>query len=201
MAWTSWRGLGMSTSSEAIDAELEARGTADITPEDALAAWNIASGNASPHMAVLRLLPGSAMEDRPAVLREVQAPAPEGEEANGGSGVQEQWGQMCAQELPAVLLDHVSSVLAAVLGMPDAGIDPHRPLSEMGVDSIMTVSLRRRLQQLTGIPLPPTLLWNQPTATAIADFLAERLAQQADTTSENRAETADRTDAGARSGT
>ncbi|NSC19717.1 acyltransferase domain-containing protein [Streptomyces albus subsp. chlorinus] len=201
MAWTSWRGLGMSTSSEAIDAELEARGTADITPEDAFAAWNIASGSAAPHMAVLRLLPGSAREDRPAVLSELQAPAPEGEEANGESGAQEQWGQLSARELPAVLLDHVSSALAAVLGTPDAGIDPHRPLSEMGVDSIMTVSLRRRLQQLTGILLPPTLLWNQPTATAIAGFLAERLTQQAGANSENRSEAAEGTDADSRSGT
>ncbi|MBR7676654.1 acyltransferase domain-containing protein, partial [Streptomyces daliensis] len=179
MAWTSWRGLGMSTSSDAIDAELEARGTADVTAEDALAAWEMTSGTAEPHMAVLRLLPGVAAEDRPAVLSEVEPPAPQ-EAADDGADARHRWERVPTRELPGVVLDEVRSTLAGVLGTPDTGVDPHRPLSEMGVDSIMTVTLRRQLQRLTGLPLPPTLLWNRPTATAIADFLTEQLAHRTD---------------------
>ncbi len=37
-------------------------------------------------------------------------------------------------------------------------------LAEIGVDSIMTVALRKQLERKTGLALPPTLLWEHPTA-------------------------------------
>lgn len=59
VAWTSWRGLGLSTSSAAIDAELRARGAADITSEEAFATWNaFGLGPPGGNLAVLRMLPG-----------------------------------------------------------------------------------------------------------------------------------------------
>jgi 6-methylsalicylic acid synthase len=50
----------------------------------------------------------------------------------------------------------------------------------MGVDSVMTVALRRRLERLYRLTLPATLLWNQPTVAAIAQYLADRLVSARD---------------------
>jgi 6-methylsalicylic acid synthase len=43
------------------------------------------------------------------------------------------------------------------------------------VDSIMTVGLLRALEKQTGLPLPPTLLWEYPTAAAVSGRIAELL--------------------------
>ena len=49
------------------------------------------------------------------------------------------------------------------------------PLTALGLDSVMTVAIRRALEKRFRMPLPATLLWNRPTVTSIADYLGERL--------------------------
>ena len=186
MAWTSWRGLGMSTSSDAIDAELEARGTADITPEEALAAWELASGNRAPHLAVLRLLPDASDDERPSVLKELAAPQPsaaQGEEEDSGPG----WSGLSEAELRSRVREVTATSVGATLGVPPETLEAQRPLSELGMDSIMTVALRRRLQQHTRVALPANLLWGRPTVAAISELLVERLAQRATSLNETPA--------------
>ena len=68
------------------------------------------------------------------------------------------------------------SAVAAELGLPEAEVDPRLPLVEIGVDSIMTVALRRQLEKRTGLSLPPTLLWEHPTAAAVTARIVEMLA-------------------------
>ncbi|MGQ4420994.1 beta-ketoacyl synthase N-terminal-like domain-containing protein, partial [Streptomyces sp. SAS_269] len=66
--------------------------------------------------------------------------------------------------------------LAAVLGHTDAdGIDPDRPLRDLGVDSLAAVELRNALGTATGTRLPATLVFDHPTVRAVATFLDERL--------------------------
>ena len=68
-AWTSWRGLGMSTSSELIDAELAARGAADISAAEAFRSWEFASRYDAPYYAVLRTVELDPPRVRPAPAR------------------------------------------------------------------------------------------------------------------------------------
>jgi 6-methylsalicylic acid synthase len=46
-------------------------------------------------------------------------------------------------------------------------------LIEQGLDSVMTVIIRRGLERQFGHKLPATLLWQQPTVTAIAEHLTQ----------------------------
>ncbi len=62
--------------------------------------------------------------------------------------------------------------MARVFGLdPQQLADPHRLLSEMGMDSLMAVELRNRLQTSLGRSLPTTLAFDYPTIEALAVFL------------------------------
>jgi 6-methylsalicylic acid synthase len=172
--WTSWRGLGMSTSSAVIDAELADRGTADISMTDAFACWELAERYDHGYFAVLRLIPEEPGAPRLPVLSELSAPgAQDGQEVSGESTAA--WSQMSPAELRDYVDGEVRRAVAAEMKMAPADLDGRRPLAEMGLDSVMTLVIRRRLERLFRLRLPATLLWECPTAAAVARNLSERL--------------------------
>jgi 6-methylsalicylic acid synthase len=171
LGWTSWRGLGMSTSSELIDLELNARGTADITATDAFASWDYIDSCAGHHFAVFRPIPPDPGQSRPHVLTEVTA----FESATQPEETTTTWSDLDPDELRDRLLDEVRCQVAGEIRTDPAELDLDRPLTEMGLDSVMTMVIRRRLEKTFRLTLPPTLLWNHPTVTAIAAFLTDEL--------------------------
>jgi myxalamid-type polyketide synthase MxaB len=77
---------------------------------------------------------------------------------------------------PAILLDEVRRRACTVLGLaPDHPIDPHRPLSDLGLDSLMAVELRNTLSSAIGKLLPSTLIFSYPSTAAIAEYLASQM--------------------------
>ncbi|MBM4314799.1 MAG: SDR family NAD(P)-dependent oxidoreductase, partial [Deltaproteobacteria bacterium] len=75
----------------------------------------------------------------------------------------------------AILREYVGSQVAAVLGERAAdGIRPRQRLFDLGIDSLMSVELKNRLQSGTRIPLGATLVFDYPTVEALADHLLER---------------------------
>jgi acyl carrier protein len=64
--------------------------------------------------------------------------------------------------------------VAAVLGERAAdGIRPRQRLFDLGIDSLMAVELKNRLQSAFGIPLGATLVFDHPTVEALTDHLLE----------------------------
>ncbi|WP_391530597.1 beta-ketoacyl reductase, partial [Candidatus Frankia nodulisporulans] len=176
LAWTSWRGLGMATAGDTTDLELAARGTTSISPDEALRAFDqtVGSPSAAPMVAVLGVSRGHT-GPRPALLAEV-APA----ETTAPRDVPD-WVGLRGHELTDHLLGIVGGRVAAVLGTDVSALDPHQPLTEAGVDSLLSASIRIALERELGLALPATLLWNHRTVLALAAYLTTLLSDTADT--------------------
>ncbi|MEV5330057.1 type I polyketide synthase [Nonomuraea sp. NPDC052634] len=122
-------------------------------------------------------------DDLPALLRDLVGPrrtAAVAERANGSgdaAGLRERLAGLPARERDRVLLELVQAEAAMALGHDSADmIDADRGFVQLGFSSLAAVELRNRLRQKTGLPLPATLAFDQPNATAVARYLAERLA-------------------------
>ncbi|MFJ9590142.1 type I polyketide synthase [Streptomyces acidicola] len=77
------------------------------------------------------------------------------------------------------LLTLVRAEAAAALGHADPGrVEPRLALRSLGLDSYAETELRVRLGKATGLDLPATLFYDQPTPAALAARLAEHLDEQ-----------------------
>jgi NAD(P)-dependent dehydrogenase (short-subunit alcohol dehydrogenase family)/acyl carrier protein len=71
-----------------------------------------------------------------------------------------------------ILVAHLRSQAAAVLGFDATREIPlDLGLFDMGMDSLMSVELKGRLERSFSVPLPSTLTFNYPTIEALCDFL------------------------------
>jgi hypothetical protein len=102
--------------------------------------------------------------------------------SSAASGAQPAYGEdvvaRLREALPAerhqVLVEFVARHVAAVLRLDDAGaVGSRERLMDLGLDSLMAVELRTRLALGLGLSsgLPATLVFDHPTADAIARFL------------------------------
>nr|VFK14085.1 MAG: Acyl transferase domain-containing protein [Candidatus Kentron sp. LPFa] len=68
---------------------------------------------------------------------------------------------------------HIQSEFNRVLGFdPSQPMDPRKGFSDMGMDSLMIVESRNRLQTSLGCSLPSTLLFNYSTLDRLVDYIA-----------------------------
>jgi len=106
----------------------------------------------------------------------------------------ERLAEIPADEWEAVTTEIVREHAAAVLGHASAeAIEPDRPFRELGFDSLAAVELRNRLGALSAAPLPPTLVFDYPSAAVLArHLLAEQMpAEEAGAATEDAAEPAE----------
>jgi phthiocerol/phenolphthiocerol synthesis type-I polyketide synthase A len=158
--WVAWRGLGFGAEAQIALAELERLGSRAITAEEAFAAWD--------HLT------------RYDVAQAVMAPMPSTTASVPAEShsVTPSWADMSAQDVRRELESGLRTILARELHMPEAELASDRPFAELGLNSVMAMSVRRDTEQFVGIELSATMLFNYPTVIDLAEFLAKKLLPQ-----------------------
>ncbi|MEU4473886.1 SDR family NAD(P)-dependent oxidoreductase [Micromonospora sp. NPDC023888] len=187
MVWGLWEDPSGLTDrlGEADRARIARGGLRPMTAAQGLAMFDraLAGGRAAP---VLARLDAAALRERaasgevPAILRGLVRPstrrARSGAAAAGGSALAARLAGRTSAERTELLITVVREQVAAVLGHAGGDrIDPAAAFTDLGFDSLTGVELRNRLDAATGLRLPATLVFDYPTAAALAGYLATAL--------------------------
>jgi len=77
---------------------------------------------------------------------------------------------------PKMLADRVATSASAAIGLsPDQSLDPEAGFFQLGMDSMMSLTLQRRLSASLGIALPAAFIYEYPTISSLTDALCERM--------------------------
>ena len=74
-----------------------------------------------------------------------------------------------------MLEDHLVREVGSLLGIAPEDLDPSEGLFQLGMDSISTVHLTRRLERALNHSMPTTLTFEYPSVQAMVDYLMDRL--------------------------
>ena len=183
---TSWRGMGLAAVSpdvdEFIEAELENKHLTSMNKDEAFRAWDHVAKFDVSHGVVMRFLPIEANEKAPMpimdeVIERRAAVASEG--GSGGSAPTAASGEVIPPPGPernAFLASAISDCVASVLQLSSGSdVDPKAALPDLGMDSVMTVTLRRQLQGRLNVKVPPTLVWGHPTVSHLTKWFANEV--------------------------
>ncbi|MFI1972824.1 type I polyketide synthase [Streptomyces cinnamoneus] len=114
----------------------------------------------------------AAGPQRPAQIRRAAEPEPQ----EAAVSLVQRLAACSEEEQEELLLELVRDQIALVLGHTDGTlVDPERGLLEMGFDSVAAVRLRNQLAQETQLSLPSQLVFEHPTAVALARHLREEM--------------------------
>ncbi|HVB37495.1 MAG TPA: beta-ketoacyl reductase, partial [Vicinamibacterales bacterium] len=114
---------------------------------------------------------------RPLLERVGTKDAGSGERAAASTELARTLARVGDEERRRQLVAHLQQRVAAVLALPAGRLpDPRKGFFEMGMDSLMALDLKKRLQADFGTELRATAVFNYPTIQALAAFLSDLIA-------------------------
>jgi acyl transferase domain-containing protein/NADPH:quinone reductase-like Zn-dependent oxidoreductase/acyl carrier protein len=110
------------------------------------------------------------------LIRPARRAAESAQAVESSSDLRQRLAAMSTSEREHELLGIVHSNAAAVLGHDSAdAVGADQEFKELGFDSLGAVEFRNRLKSATGLKLPSTAVFDHPTPTALARYLARAL--------------------------
>ncbi len=179
--WGAWSDIGLAARTGAL-AHATLQGVAAIRPEDGIALFDMLRGQQGQVIVT--------PVDWPNLLRQLPKPMPLLEAfqrtqptvsttQSSGSTWLDHLRTLPNNEQREALRQRVREEVARVIGGSAATLDEQTGFFDLGIDSLTAVELRNALQNTLPVNLPTTLLFKYPNITALANFLAAELLQEA----------------------
>jgi myxalamid-type polyketide synthase MxaE and MxaD len=185
VSWGLWAdtGFGATAGGRWTQERLAEQGVRGFSPADGLAALETLLQRDVPHAALFaadhsRFRAGADGHEVPPLLRRLAATAPEADAADAPVAKRAFVDELRLVDGPqrmALLEARVAQHVAAVLKLADGRLDTQKPLGAYGLNSILGLELRHRLERDLALRLSATLIWNYPTVAAMAAHLGGRL--------------------------
>ncbi|WP_372515930.1 type I polyketide synthase [Streptantibioticus silvisoli] len=188
LAWGPWAGGGMAVENADVEQRMRRSGMMPLDPrlapeavgravargESVLTVADVDWARFAPSFTSVR--PSPLLADLPEV-RALRATATVAQDdADAGERLRAQLAGHAVAEQERILVQLVRGHVAGVLGHASVDkVEAAKAFNALGFDSLMAVELRNRLGLATGLQLPATLLFDQPSAAALAGDLRVRL--------------------------
>jgi phthiocerol/phenolphthiocerol synthesis type-I polyketide synthase D len=108
----------------------------------------------------------------------VEHPAAAVTDAEGSEVSVPDWSQLSNEDRYRELESRLRTILGRELRMSASSINIDQPFPELGLDSMMAMTVLRQTQKLVGIDLSANMLFNHPTISSLATYVADLLAPQ-----------------------
>nr|CCE88378.1 polyketide synthase [Sorangium cellulosum] len=178
--WGVFAEVGLAAAQDNRGKRLSSRGMGSFTPVEGLEALRRLLLNPRAEVGVVRFDPRQWLElypgtSGPPFLAEVMAEDTSHRGAGAAPRALERLKSAPAGERPALLERHLLEQAGSVLRLDPSKMDRAASLQSLGMDSLMSLELRNRLEASLGIRLSATILFTYPTAGALAEHLLDRL--------------------------
>jgi myxalamid-type polyketide synthase MxaB len=185
--WGPWTGAGMAAAAESRPSRGPARGGVRwITPERGRALLARVIREPGAQVGVLSidwssLAAATPAPARPSLLAELLdgGPGPRPSAASAPGQLRAQLLTAAPTERPRLMVAALREHLAAVLRTPAEGLDTEESLTQLGIDSLMAVELKNRIETELGLPTPVGDLLEGPSLSGLAASLCRKLGESA----------------------
>ena len=181
--WGPWSEIGLAAEQSNRGERLTQQGLKSITPRQGLDAMSLLMARKDTQIGVMAFDTGTWCMSRPAaphsslfkdLLNETAVAA--AEKKSAARSIQEELlAASSGKERRALFETYLRENIAKVLHLAPARIPLDKPLRTLGLDSLMSIELRNRLEDGLRVVLPVSLIWNYPTVHAVTTFLAEEI--------------------------
>jgi len=169
--WGPWDEIGMAARlAPEQRARFAAQGIGSLAPERAFALLERILGGTVAQVAVLAMdWAQVAATQRTPFLARVAEPVAAGEDDNLRATLAAAAPNERRELLAAALVD----LVAKVLRLPRGEVGPRERLFDLGVDSLLAIELKKRLEAALELRLSPTLLFDYPSVDALTRYLLD----------------------------
>lgn len=179
ISWGVWEGAGIAKDESVARYVrlLEGSGVLSFEPSEATALFRWAAAASVPHIVLSKVRWDQAegrLSGRPGASLYVDLfGSEEGASESGGTRAE----LMALPEVKRLhaMSAHVRRIVATVLQLPPQSVTPTVPFGKQGLDSLMALELRNRLELELDLRLPASLAWNYPTVGGLSEHLLQVL--------------------------
>nr|WRX36517.1 hypothetical protein [Cystobacterineae bacterium] len=176
--WGAFSDVGQAAAQENRGARFASRGIRSMTPAEGLSALARLLDTGRTQTGVIPIDVPKWVEFYPAltssrVLSRLLAARRAGAGRRGDLAVLERLATAAPEDRVGLLHEVLRAQVARVLRLPESKVDVDAPLRSLGMDSLMGLELRNRIEATLDVATPAALGWSYPTVRAITRWLLD----------------------------